>query len=824
MAAKQAKYNGIYRGEQLNHVAFPLGGLGAGMFCLEGVGTFSHVSLRNKPDVLSESRMFAALCVKGKENVARVLEGPVPTWRIFSRAAAGNGHVGGPHFGLPRCETAAFKARFPFGTVSLSDPNLPLKVEITGWSPFIPGDADNSSLPVAGVEYKFTNAGAAAVDAVFSFHALNFMALPPEKDKPRTDSVQRAAQGFILNQDTIADKPWAKGAFCVETEAPGATVDCAMFRGGWFDPVTMAWKHVSLGECVENPPLTEGNPSPGGSLYVPFTVPSKKSVTVRVRLSWYVPESDIRVGKDPEPKPACTDSACSCNGTEKPPCYRPWYAGRFGTISEVAAFWREQYARLRDRTAEFTACFYDTSLPPEVVDAVAANLAILKSPTVLRQPDGRLWGWEGCGDSGGCCHGSCTHVWNYAQAIPHLFPALERTLRETEFMLSQNDKGHQTFRSYIPLRPAFDHDFHAAADGQLGGIIKVYREWRISGDTAWMKSLWPQVRQSLDYCIGIWDPDHVGALVEPHHNTYDIEFWGPDGMCTSFYLGALQAAILMGREAGADISLYETLLDKGRKFMETELWNGEYFNQKIQWIGLRASDPTKALAMNSSYSTEAAVLLQKEGPKYQYGNGCLSDGVLGAWLAAVSGIDDVLAPAKVASHLSAIHRYNLKHDLSEHSNPQRPGYALGHEGGLLLCSWPHGDKLSLPFVYSDEVWTGIEYQVASHLLLAGLVDAALEIVRLCRDRYDGTVRNPFNEYECGHWYARAMSSYGLLQGMTGARYDAVEKTLYLKPQVAGDFKAFFSTATGFGTVGVKDGQPFLKVKSGRIDLQQIICG
>jgi hypothetical protein len=181
----------------------------------------------------------------------------------------------------------------------------------------------------------------------------------------------------------------------------------------------------------------------------------------------------------------------------------------------------------------------------------------------------------------------------------------------------------------------------------------------------------------------------------------------------------------------------------------------------------------------------------------------------------------VVDAKKIASHLKSIHKYNLKKDLSAHANPQRPGFACGKEGGLVICTWPKGGDLSLPFVYSDEVWTGIEYQVASHLMLMGLVEEGLDIVRACRDRYDGRIRNPFNEYECGHWYARAMSSYALLQGMSGARYDAVDKILYLKPSIKGDFRCFLSTATGYGTVGVKNGKPFLEVKSGKIDCKEI---
>lgn len=94
-------------------------------------------------------------------------------------------------------------------------------------------------------------------------------------------------------------------------------------------------------------------------------------------------------------------------------------------------------------------------------------------------------------------------------------------------------------------------------------------------------------------------------------------------------------------------------------------------------------------------------------------------------------------------------------------------------------------------MYSNEVWSGIEYQVAAHLIAEGEVEKGLEIVRTCRNRYDGRVRNPFNEYECGSWYARALSSYSLLQALTGVRYDAVDRTLHIAPRIEGDFITFF---------------------------------
>ena len=351
---------------------------------------------------------------------------------------------------------------------------------------------------------------------------------------------------------------------------------------------------------------------------------------------------------------------------------------------------------------------------------------------------------------------------------------MERTLRETEFFVSQAKNGHQAFRSALPIRP-IRHNFHAAADGQLGGIMKVYRDWHIYGNDEWLKLIYSYVQNSLDYCINTWDPKRKGVIEEPHHNTYDIEFWGPSGMINSYYTGALQAFVAMGEHLEKDMTEYRELLDKSIDYMENQLYDGK---------------------------------------------GCLSDGVVGAWLSLVCGLDEAIDRKKILSHLLSVHKYNLKRNLRKHVNPQRSTFALGDEGGLLLCSWPKGGKLQLPFVYSNEVWTGIEYQVASHLMFEGEVEKGLDIVRTCRDRYDGRVRNPFNEYECGAWYARAMSSYAMLQALTGIQYDAVDSTLYIDSRIGDDFTSFLSTETGFGNVGLKDGKPFIEVKYGKIDVKK----
>lgn len=815
-------FNGAYSGPFLDRVAFPLGGIGAGMVCLEGGGCISHVSVRNTPDVFHEPFMFSAIAIKGEHKKAKVLEGPVPKHKIFGKPNAGNGS-GQTSYGFPRFRDAKFEGRFPFGKVSLHEDDMPLDVSIIGWSPFIPSDEDNSSLPVAALEYEFKNTSNEMIDAVFSHHAFNFMKIEiPSEFGGRYHqggSIQKMKNGFVLAQNCFPHAPHYKGDFGIFTTNPDVVVDHSLFRGGWFDSRSIIWKDIESGNMPADD-LKEN--SPGASLYIPINVRPGETVSIPLLFSWYVPHSNIRRGPGDvdlaKKKEECmSESSDCCSSDYNELFYEPWYSGQFDNLHEVAAYWVENYNSLRSRSAAFSEAFYSQSLPREVVESVAANLSILKSPTVLRQKDGSLWAWEGCHDKGGCCHGSCTHVWNYAQAIAHLFPRLERYLREAEFNEDQDESGHQTFRSALPIR-VNNHGFHAAADGQLGGIMKVHREWKISGDTKWLQSLWPKVRQSMDYCINTWDPKRKGILEEPHHNTYDIEFWGPDGMCTSFYLGALYAITEMGNAVNEDITSYEDLYQNGKEYLESELFDGEYFVQKIQWEGLVTPSPLEKAEenWNINYSEEARELLMKEGPKYQYGVGCLSDGILGCWIGSMCGLGDFVENEKVKSHLLSIHKYNLKKDLTDHVNPQRPSYAMGDEGGLLLCTWPKGGALSLPFVYSNEVWTGIEYQVASHLMLMGEVEAGLDIVREVRKRYDGRIRNPYNEYECGHWYARALASYGLIQGLTGVQYDAVDHKLIIDSKVGNNFQSFLATEKGFGIVELKNGSPQLKVIEGQI--------
>lgn len=467
-----------------------------------------------------------------------------------------------------------------------------------------------------------------------------------EENKPCR--IRPVENGFVLERLKERDGDSAAGAFAVTADCD-AHVNTDFYRGGWWDSFTMRWNTIASAFVSDE--KAEDMCSPGGAVEIPFRLEAGESRCIRILFCWYVPDTDMRYGETPE-----KDGGY----------YSPWYAGRYSSVDEVMKDFTQRFDYLYRETERFSKALHATQLPDPVMDAVSSNLPILKSPTVLRQRDGRFWAWEGCLDvGGGSCYGSCTHVWNYAQAVCHLFPSLERTLRETEFNEDMDESGHQQFRSCLPIRKNA-HDFHAASDGQPGGIMKMYREWRISGDTDWIASNWGRLVRSMEYCIRTWDPKEEGVFREPHHNTYDIEFWGADGMCTSFYLGALKAMSEIGSAIGEETQRYEELYRKGRLYMETVLWNGEYFIQIPEWKTLEAS-----------FDDGQDPVLKTEGPKYQYGSGCLSDGVCGAWLAKECGLGDILDPEKTRSHLLSVYKYNFRQDLSTHANPQRPGYAGG---------------------------------------------------------------------------------------------------------------------------------------------------
>ncbi|HMO60032.1 MAG TPA: GH116 family glycosyl hydrolase, partial [Roseiflexaceae bacterium] len=491
------------------------------------------------------------------------------------------------------------------------------------------------------------------------------------------------------------------------------------------------------------------------------------------------------------------------------------YAARFDGAWQVASYAAANLARLDAASRTFRDALWNSTLPEPVVDALAANILPLRSTTCFWLEDGRFFGWEGCFDDAGCCEGTCTHVWAYAQTLAFLFPALEREMRRIEFTVETDAEGFQYFRTMQTQGETFlwhfDQHQHpeAAIDGQMGSVLRVYREWRVSGDRAWLALVWPGVTRAMNYASAHWDTDGDGVPDGKQHNTYDIEFYGPNPLSSIYYLGALRAAEELARVMGEpqQADSYRVAFERGSAQVDQLLWNGEYYIQLLEDV---------------------------DAYKYQHGLGILSDQLLGQLHARVLGLGDLLPADHVRSAVRAIFTHNFKRDFTNHANAQRT-YVLNDEAGLLLCSWPHGGRPRLPFVYSDEVWTGIEYQVAAHLIYEGWLAEGLEIVEAVRARHDGVRRNPWNEVECGHHYARSMASWALLLALSGFQCDMDEGWISFAPVEdastdPNSFHCFWSCGRGWGSYTQErdaDGtwQPELTVLGGDMaGIQVRACG
>ena len=324
MPASAKPVDKIYSGKELDHIDYPIGGLGSGMFCISGTGAITNLSFHHYPQLFHEPCAFAAVHVKGIENGAKVLETSVPDYKIFGRKDGGMG-VGGTTWGLPRFEKGTFSTRFPFAEINLSDKDLPLDVNLIAWNPFIPNDEDNSGLPVGGLEYTFTNTSKSQVEAIFSFNTRNFMCRTNDEVSPIT----KMDKGFVLNQIAPKNAPEMEGHCAIFTDEENTKVNYNWFRGGWFDPLTIAWNHVENGEMPEGEPQLGGT---GASIYVPFILKPGESKTIHLYITWYVPHSFHNIGPDAVSVSDFGDRYNADLYKYTPAKYEPWYSRRFSGI------------------------------------------------------------------------------------------------------------------------------------------------------------------------------------------------------------------------------------------------------------------------------------------------------------------------------------------------------------------------------------------------------------------------------------------------------------------------------------------------------------
>jgi len=795
-----------FEGKFLNEIAFPLGGVGTGTVSLGGRGNLRDWEIFNRPSKGVDLPLtFFALWFRqdGDDPLLRILEGPL---RPPFREDYGHGYSRGEVPGLPRMDEARFRSHYPFAEVKLSDSRIPLDIELEAFNPFIPLDPEASGFPAAIIRFRIKNIGKKKAQITIVGSIMNPIGFDGTESldlRTVNGTLKRACFGGNLNEirkeagltglfmssQRVKRDSHVFGTMALSSPWPRVTYLSHWVRGEWFEDF-----HTFLDDLMEDgrfADLDEQSPSSDGrtdmgSLGLAVELAPGEEAVLPFYLTWHFPNFLNYFDRLPE---------------ERGKIYKNHYATRFSDAWDVVLTLFEDLPQLEEKSRCFSDLFFSQTLPPYVLEAVSSQASIIRTPSCFWLSDGNFFAFEGTNVNSGCCPLNCTHVWNYAQSLAFLFPGLERSMRRTDFLNNVKPDGEMAFRTTLPLASGkYWKDYpYPAADGQMGTIIRLFRDWQISGDMEFLKEMWPLAKLSLEYAWQTWDTDRDGILRGKQHNTFDIEFYGTSSMTGTLYLGALLAGAQMAAAAGdsAAAVTYREVFEKGKERLEKLIWNGDYYIQHME---------------------------DGQDDKFQYGTGCISDQVLGQWLAMVAGLGRFLRTDQIRTALLSIYRNNFITDFKNFYHGMRT-FALQGERGLVNCTWPQGNRPAVPFVYASEVWTGTEYQVASHLIYEDLIEEGLTIVRAVRDRYDGWKRNPWSEEESGNHYVRAMSSWAVLLALSGFTYSGPDQRMGFDPKVSQEnFRCFWSAGTGWGSYSQKS-EPkshhvSLRVDHGLLELEK----
>jgi uncharacterized protein (DUF608 family) len=773
------QYPRIFTGSHRKMLAFPLGGVGAGSIALGGRGQLCEWWIFNRPDKgNSPQYAFPSIWVRtaNRTPVARVLEARImPPYE----GASGLGSANVP--GLPRLASCTFTGEFPLAHVDFEDSELPVNVSLQAFTPFVPVEPDDSGLPVAVLRYYVSNPRASKATVSIAFSVDN-----PVGDKNvaqgRTNEYREAGElrGLLMRNPFLAANHPLAGTFALA--ALGASSGELSYvrgwpAGRWWESPLLFWQDFS-GDGALGPEAATRTAI--GSLCLKREIPARGRAEFTFLLAWRFPNR----------------TAARCGWTapkgHENDLLGNHYCTRFADAWAAAEYAAHHLPKLEGLTRQFVGIMRQTTLPGAVKDAVTANLSALVTQTSFRTEDGSFHGFEGCNDQSGCCFGNCTHVYAYETAIANLFPQLSRSLREQQFGFLTSSEGLMDYRELLPF--GIERFGVAAADGQMACIMKLYYDWRLSGDTAWLQTQWPSAKRALEFAWiqGGWDANRDGVMEGVQHNTYDVEFIGPNPLCGIWYLGGLRAGEEMARAVGDSeaAKMYRRLFEHGSRWIDANLFNGEYYIQKI------GSIPRDEVARGLIEGMGSA---DTEHPSFQLGDGCLVDQLVGQYFAEVAGLGLLLDAQHIHTTLESIYKYNYKRTLADHQCVMRT-FALNDEAALVICDYPHGNRPRVPFPYFEEVMTGFEYSAAILMLYMGRTAEGLESIANIRRRYDGQRRNAWDEAECGYHYARPMASWAAILALSGFRYDGAEKRLEAKPVINRYlFSCFWSTPTGWGS-------------------------
>ncbi len=789
-----------YDKEHIQKIKMPVGGIGTGTVSLTGYGAICDWEIMSRPAkgynpkyagvaVINRAPFFSIyLKEEDKEAQVLLLEGPLPE---FIR----EGYYGAtaPNHGLPRFAEATFQTAYPFGQVVLKDSELPVEVTVGAFNPLIPGNVDDSSLPLAVLSYKVKNTSNKPITISIAGNIPNFIGFDGKEGKAfvntNTYKEENGLKGIHYTANEEIDKESTQwGTFSLTTNSQGEISYRTCWKpGDWGNSTLEFWDDYTDDGLLEE--RTSEQKSNMGSLAVKTTLAPKEEKDIRFFITWIFPNRD------------------AFNSKENVGNY---YATQFEDSWDVAQKTVARVPELENKTKVFVESFIHSDIPFVIKEAALFNLAHFRTQLAFKTKFGYYHGWEGIKDNDGSGTGTCTHVWNYEQTIPFLFGEVAQNMREVEFEYAMDDRGMMNYRIHLPLKTKGTSFGLAAADGQMGCIMKYYREWQLSGDDAFLKKNWENVKKALEFCWipKGWDPDKDGVMEGSQHNTMDVEYYGPNPQMSFWYLGALRAteemALYLGEKDFAKTC--RNLYEQGSAYLDENLFNGEYYIQEIV--------PPMHLDSIADGLIRVKRRLVPDDPQYQLGEGCLVDQLVGQVMAHILDLGYLAKEENVVKTNESILKYNYRDDLLKHPNFMR-SYAMDEESALLMADYPK-ERPKQPFPYFTEVMTGFEHTAAVSMLYEGQEKEGLKTIQDIRDRYDGKKRNPYNEAEFGHHYARSMMAWGGVLAETGFHYSGVDKSMRFTSK-PGTY--FWSNGYSWGTCEVKNKEASLTVLHGQLELE-----
>ena len=781
----------IYEGKYLQQVAMPLGGIGTGTVSIGGKGDLRDWELMNRgalgylpafkfvPPTIANGPFFAIYYKEqDKKGKIKVLEGPVSTSEYH-----GDWGSEAVNSGFPRFEKTTFAGAYPLAQINFKHKEVPLDVRLEAFNPLVVGDTHKSGIPVAILRYVITNRSKKPITTSLVGMVPNYIGVDGWSGSPKENYNEyredNKVKGLYMYSKGVDKDDVNWGTMALTTMSNSAvSYRTSWAKRSWNWTFREFWDDfIADGELTDHPYDPNAKKpkiqTPPATLAVKQTLQPGESKPITFMLTWHFPNR------------RAWDDGKNYHGGGKE-IVGNYYTTLYGDAWEVANKTASELESLENKTVDFVNTLVNSDVPNVLKEAGLFNLNNLRSQTVFRTADGLPFGFEGTGSikgtkigaakSSGWGFGTCTHVWNYESTTPFIFGDLAMKFREVEFMYAVNDNGGQSHRVGLPIDKRAKNFKSWAADGQMGTIIKIYRDWQLSGDDAKLKQMWNNIKKVMSFAWkGIWDKNKDGVMEGSQHNTMDINYRGPNPQMAAWYLGALKASTKMAtylkdKEFAKECN---TLYLKGRKWIDTNIFNGEYYEHLIP-----------------EGSSKVA----------QLGKGCLVDQLVGQYLAHTANLGYVLDKSNVQTTLKSIMKYNYVDNFNEHFNTFR-SFGLGNEKGLIMASYPKGELLDFPFPYYTEIMTGFEYSTASHMIYEGQVKNGLEIFKNIRDRYDGQKRNPFNEGEFGHRYARAMAAWAGILAYTGFQYSAVDKTMGFNSK-EGNY--FWSNGYQYGTIEVKE--------------------